>query len=81
MLRPMAVKGIPPGDAAIVLAFVAAAAAMAAIGVPPGDEGIELAFTAIAAAASTFVGGGGRVWDIVVLLKESWVVINCANTR
>jgi hypothetical protein len=37
ILRPMAVKGIPPEDAAIVLAFAAAAAAMAAIGILPGD--------------------------------------------
>jgi hypothetical protein len=72
MLRPMTVKGIPPGDAAIVLAFVAAAA-MAAIGIPPGDQGIALAFAAIAAAASMFVGGGDGVCDIVALLEESWV--------
>ncbi len=50
MLRPMAVKGVPLGDAAIVLMFVVAAVAMAAIGVPPlGDKGIALAFGAIAA--------------------------------
>ncbi len=73
MLRPMAVKGVPLGDAAIVLAFAMAAAAMAAIGVPPGDEGIALAFAAIAAAAWTFVGGGDGVRDIVALLGESWV--------
>ncbi len=73
ILRPMAVKGVPLGDAAIVLAFVVAVAAMAAIGVPPGDKGIALAFAVIAAAASTFVGGGDRVRDILELLGESWV--------
>jgi hypothetical protein len=75
MLRLMAVKGVPPGDAAIGLAFTAAAAvaeAMAAIGVPPGDKGIALAFAATAAAAAT-VGGGDGVCDIVALLRESWV--------
>jgi hypothetical protein len=73
MLRPMVVKGILPGDAVIVLAFVAAAAAMAAIGILPGDKGIVLAFAVIAAAALTFEGGGDRVCDIVALLGESWV--------
>jgi hypothetical protein len=75
MLRPMAVKGVPPGDAAIVLTFaaaVAAAAAMAAIGVPPGDEEISLAFTATVA-VGVIVGGGDGVPDIVALLGESWV--------
>jgi hypothetical protein len=71
MLRPMAVKGVPPGDAAIALAFSAAAAAMVAIGVPLGDEGIALAFAAIAAAALTFVGGGDGVRNIVASLGES----------
>jgi hypothetical protein len=46
MLRPMAVKGIPPGNAAI------------AIGIPPGDKGIVLAFVAIVAAASMFLEEG-----------------------
>ncbi len=48
MLRPMAVKGVPPGDVAIVLTFAAAAVAMVAIFLLPGDEGIALAFVAIA---------------------------------
>ncbi len=73
MLRPMAVKGIQPGDATIVLAFAMAAAAMPAIGVLPGDEGIALACAAIATVASTFVGGGDGVRDIVALFGESWV--------
>jgi hypothetical protein len=73
MLRPMAVKGIPPGDMAIVLAFVAPAPAMVVIGVPPGDKGIALAFAAIAAATSTFVGGGDGVGNIIMSLGESWV--------
>ncbi len=67
-------KGIPPGDAAIVLAFAAVAVAMAAIGVLPGDEGITLAFVATALATAMFIGGGDRVRDIVVLLGESWVL-------
>jgi hypothetical protein len=69
----MAVKGISLRDAAIVLAFTTAAAAMVAICVPPGDKGIALAFAAIAAVASTFVGGGNEVHDIVASLGESWV--------
>jgi hypothetical protein len=73
MLRPMAVKGVPPGDAAIVLAFAVAAVAMAAIGVPPGDKGIMLAFVATVVATATFVGGGDGVCNIVALLGESWV--------
>ncbi len=73
MLRPMAVKGIPPGDVAIVLAFAATAAAMATLGIPPGDKVIALAFAAIAATALTFVGGGDGVRNIVALLGESWV--------
>jgi hypothetical protein len=73
MLRPMVVKGLPPGDTAIVLAFAAAAAAMAAIGIPLGDKGIALAFAVIAAAALTFVGGEDRVRDIVASLGKSWV--------
>jgi hypothetical protein len=73
MLRPMAVKGVPPGDAGIVLAFAAAVAAMAAIGIPPGDKGIALAFAASAVAASMFVGRGDGVCDIVASLGESWV--------
>ncbi len=73
MLRPMAVKGVPPEEVAIVLAFATAAAAMVAIGVPPGDKGVALAFRAIAVAASTFVGGGDGVCDIVASLGKSWV--------
>jgi hypothetical protein len=73
ILRPMAVKGIPLGDAAIVLAFAMAAAAMVVIGVPPRDKRIALAFAAIAAAALTFVGEGDGVCDIVASLGESWV--------
>ncbi len=75
MLRPMAVKGVPPGDAGIVLVFgvaAAAAAAIAAIGIHPGDKGIALAFAATAAAVA-IVGGGDRARDIVVLLGERWV--------
>jgi hypothetical protein len=72
MLRSMVVNGVLPGDAAIVLAF-AAAAAMAVIGVLPGDKGIPLAVAAIAAAASTFLGGGDGVSVIVALLGEIWV--------
>ncbi len=73
MLRPMAVKGVPPGDTAIVLAFAAAAAVMAAIGYLPGDEGILLAFAATAVAASMFVGRGDGVPNIVASLGDSWV--------
>ncbi len=73
ILRPMAVKGVPPGDAAIVLAFVVAAAAMAAIGMLPEAKGVALAFTAIVVVASTFVGGGNGVRNILALLGESWV--------
>jgi hypothetical protein len=51
MLRSMAVKGVPPGDVAIVLAFAMAATAMAAIGVPPEGKEIMLAFAVIVAAA------------------------------
>ncbi len=69
----MAVKGILPGDVAIVLAFATAAAAMVVIGVPTGDEGIVLAFAAIVVVALTLVGGGDGVCDIVALLGESWV--------
>jgi hypothetical protein len=65
-------KGVPPGDAAIVLAFAAAAAAMAAISVLPGDKGIALAFAA-AVAATAIVGGGDRNLDIVALLGENRV--------
>jgi hypothetical protein len=73
MLRLMAVKIVPPGDAAIVLMFtVMAAAAMVVIGVPPGDKGIALAFVATAVAAA-IVGGGDGVCDILALLRESWV--------
>ncbi len=67
MLRPMAVRVLPPGDAAIVLAFAAAVA----IGIPPGDEGIALAFSATAAAA--IVGGGDGFCDIIASLGEKWV--------
>ncbi len=79
MLRPVAAMGIPPGDGVIVLAF-AAAATMAAIGVLLEDKGIPLAFAATAAAA-VIVGGGVGVYGIVALLGESWVMINCANTK
>jgi hypothetical protein len=73
MLRPMVVKGIPPGDEAIVLKFAAVAAvAMVAVGVLPGDKRIVLAFTATAAAAA-IVGREDGVQDIVALLGESWV--------
>jgi hypothetical protein len=72
MLRPMAVEGIPPGDAMIVLALAAAAAAMAAIAIPLGDEEIALAFAATVATAA-IVGGGEGVRDIVALLGKSWV--------
>jgi hypothetical protein len=74
MLRPMAVKGIPPGDAAIVLAFpaAAAAAAMTTINVLLGDTGITLAFVATVAAMA-IVGGRDRVHNIVVLLGKSRV--------
>jgi hypothetical protein len=55
---------------------------MTATGILPGDAVIVLAFAAVvAAAASTFVGGGVGIHDIVASLGESWVVINCANTR
>ena len=67
MLRHMAVKGVPPGDAAIVLTFATAVAAMAAIGIPPGDKGIALTFAATAVAA-TIVGRGEGVCNIVALL-------------
>ncbi len=73
MLRPMAVKGISPGDKAIFLAFAAAAVAMAAIGILQGDKGMALAFAATAVVTATFVGGGDGVRDIVALLGESWV--------
>ncbi len=52
---------------------------MTATGVLPGDVMIVLAFAAAAAVvagaavASTFVGGGVRICNIVVLLGESWV--------
>jgi hypothetical protein len=73
MLRPMAVKGIPPGDVAIVLPFVAAAAVgMAEIGVPLGDKGIALAFAATAVAAA-IVGGRDGVCNIAALIENSWV--------
>jgi hypothetical protein len=75
-LRLMAAMGIPPGDVAIALAFVAAAAAaMAVTGIPPGDEVMAYAFraTAVAAVASTFGGGRVAVCNIVALLRESWV--------
>jgi hypothetical protein len=72
MLRPMAVKSIPPGDVVIVLMFVAAAVAMAGIAVPPEDKGIAPAFTATAAVAA-IVGGGEGVRNIVLLLGEIWV--------
>jgi hypothetical protein len=80
MLMPMAAMGVLLRDAMIVLAFAAAAAAIAAIGNPPGDKGIVLAF-AVTALAAAIVGGGIGVHDIVALLGESWVVINCANTK
>jgi hypothetical protein len=68
MLRPMAVKGVPPGNAAIVLAFAAmAAAAMAVIGIPPGDKGIAITFAATVV-ASAIVGGEDKVCNIIALL-------------
>ncbi len=56
---------------------------MTATGILPGDVVIALAFAAAAAAvvALLFVGGGVGICNIVALLKESWVVINFANTR
>jgi hypothetical protein len=42
MLMPIAAMGVLPGDAVIVLAFAAAAVAMAAIGIPLGDKWIAL---------------------------------------
>ena len=66
-------KGVPPGDAAIVLAFATATAAMAAIGIPPGDEEIADGCAGLAAAAYKFIGGGDGVRDIVASLGESWV--------
>jgi hypothetical protein len=45
---------------------------------------IALTFVAAAVAAevaSTFVGGGVGIQEIVALLRDSWVVINCANTK
>ena len=72
MLRPMAIKGVPPKDAVIVLAFAAEAAAMVAIIVLPGDKGIVLAFASTTVAAA-IVGGGVGVCNIITLLGESWV--------
>ncbi len=48
---------------------------MAATGVPLGDVVIALTFAeaAMAAMASTFGGGGVGFYDIVALLRESWV--------
>ncbi len=71
MLRPMAVVGIPLGDAVIVLAFAALAvmAVMAAIGVPPEDKEVALVFAATVAVAA-IIGGGVGVCDIVALLGE-----------
>ncbi len=49
---------------------------MTATGIPPQDIVIALAFAvaAVAAAvASTLVGGGVRICDIIALLGESWV--------
>ncbi len=48
---------------------------MTATGILPGDVVIVLAFAAAAAVAvaSTFVGGGDGVCNMVVLLGESWV--------
>jgi hypothetical protein len=57
--------GILPGDAVIVLAFMATAAAMAAIGIMQGDKGIALTFPATAVVAATFVGGEVGVCAIV----------------
>ncbi len=56
---------------------------MTATGIPPGDIMIALVFAVAAAvaAAATFVGGGVGIRDILALLGESWVMINCANTR
>ncbi len=46
---------------------------MAETGILLGDVVIALVFAAAVAAASTFVGGGDGVCDIVALLGESWV--------
>ncbi len=57
---------------------------MTATGILPGDVVIALLFVAAAAAAAAltlFIGGGVGICDIVASLGESWVVINCANTR
>ncbi len=50
---------------------------MTVTGILPGDVVIALAFAAAAvvAAASTFVGGGVGICDIVASLGKSWVVI------
>ncbi len=80
MLGPVAAMGVPPGDVMIVHALAAAVAVMAVIVVPPGDKGIALAFMATALAAA-IVGGGVGVCGIVASLRESYVVINCANTK
>jgi hypothetical protein len=77
MLRPVAAMGVLPGDVMIVLAFAATVVAMAAIVVLPGDKGI---FT-VTAVAAAILGGVVGVCNIVALLGESWVVINCANTK
>ncbi len=50
-------------------------------GILPGDVVIALALAAAAAAASTFIGGGVGICNIVALLGESWIVMNCTNTR
>ncbi len=56
---------------------------MAAMGVLPGDVVIAHPFVAAAvvAAASMFGGGGVGVCDTVALLGESWILINCTNTK
>ncbi len=48
---------------------------MTAIGILPGDLVIALTFVAMAGAvvALTFVGGGDGIYNIVALLRESWV--------
>ncbi len=72
-LRLMTATGVLPGDVVIALAAAAVAAAVAAAA--------AAAAAVAAAAASMFIGGGVGIHNIVALLGESWIVINCANTR
>ncbi len=57
--------------------FVFAAFIVAGTDVLLGDVVFALKFVAVAgaaaAAASTFGGGGVEVWDIIALLRETWV--------